>query len=81
MARQWLASLEMVGLTMFVFGLLEWFYVVVVQVTHPEWLPGTLTHYDVAPFNWRVDDVGILSFAISAFGFFLWRLEADRKAS
>jgi len=68
-------------LTMFVFGLLEWFYVVVVQVTHPEWLPATLTHYDVPPFNWRVDDVGIVSFAISAFGFFLWRLEAERKAS
>lgn len=68
-------------MTMFVFGLLEWFYVVVVQVTHPEWLPATLTHYDVPPFNWRVDDVGIVSFAISAFGFFLWRLEAERKAS
>jgi len=66
---------------MFVFGLLEWLYVVVVQVTHPEWLAVSLTHYDVAPFNWRVDDVGILSFVISMFGFFLWRLETGRKAS
>lgn len=81
MARQWSASLGVVGSTMFVFGLLEWLYVVVVQVTHPEWLPLSLAHYDVAPFNWRVDDLGILSFAISAFGFFLWRLEAGRKAS
>ncbi len=66
---------------MFVFGLLGWLYVVVVQVTHPEWLPATLAHYDVPPLNWRVDDVGIVAFAVSAFGFFLWRLEAERKAS
>jgi hypothetical protein len=66
---------------MFLFGLLEWLYVVVIQVTHPDWLAISLTHYDVAPLNWRVDDVGILSFAISIFGFFLWRLETERKAS
>lgn len=79
MARQWSDSLEVVGLTMFVFGLLEWLYVVVIQVTHPDWLTISLTHYNVPPLNWRVDDVGILSFAISMFGFLLWRLETERK--
>ena len=74
-AQKWLDSLETVGLTMFVFGLLTWFYVVAVQITHPEWLPLKLTHYRIAPFDWRVDDVGILGFAIAAFGFFIWRLD------
>ena len=67
--------LEPVWLTMFIFGTLAWLYVVAVQITHPQWLLLTLTHYNLPPLNWRVDDVGILSFAIAAFGFFLWRLE------
>jgi hypothetical protein len=64
---------------MFVFGLLAWVYVVVIQVTHPEWLPGPLSHYQTPPLDWRVDDIGLLAFAISAFGFLVWRL--DKKAS
>jgi hypothetical protein len=72
--QKWLDSLETVGLAMFVFGILAWFYVIAVQMTHPEWLPLTLTHYRIPPFDWRVDDVGILAFAIAAFGFFVWRL-------
>ena len=67
--------LEPFALTLFVFGLLAWLYVVLIQVTHPEWLPQTLSHVDFPPFNWRLDDVGMIAFAISAFGFFVWRLE------
>ena len=71
--------LEPVSLTMFVFGLLGWFYTVGIQITHPEWLSAPLAHYGIPPFNCRVDDVGILSFAIAAFGFFVWHLETGKK--
>lgn len=74
-------SLETLGLTMFVFGLLAWFYVVAVQITHPEWLPLTLTHYRIPPLDWRVDDIGILSFAVAAFGFIVWRITKDTKTN
>jgi hypothetical protein len=80
-AQKWLDSLETVGLTMFVFGSLAWLYVVAVQITHPEWLPLTLTHYKIAPFDWRVDNVGILGFAIAAFGFFVCRLAKDTRTN
>lgn len=53
-------SFESVALTMFVFGLLVWVYVVVVQITHPEWLPERFSHLDYPPFNWRVDEVGMM---------------------
>jgi hypothetical protein len=68
-------SLEALALTVFLFGLLTWGYVVVIQVTHPDWISTPLAHYDVPPFNWRLDEVGILAFALAAFGFFVWRLE------
>lgn len=73
--------LEPVALTMFVFGLAAWLYVVGIQITHPEWLSAPLAHYGVIPFNWRVDDVGILSFAIAGFGFFVWRLQSKSRQS
>jgi hypothetical protein len=72
--------MEPIALTMFVFGLLVWVYVVLIQVTHPQWLSGPFSHIDFLPFNWRVDTVGILAFAVSAFGFFVWQLEKDGAA-
>jgi len=66
---------QTIGLTMFVFGLLVWVYVVVIQVTHPEWILGRFSHHTFPPFDWRVDDTGIIAFAVSALGFFIWRLE------
>ena len=71
---------ETIGLTMFVFGLLAWIHVVAIQVTHPNWLMGPLTHYEVPPFNCRVDDIGILSFAVAAFGFFMWQFSSKPSA-
>jgi hypothetical protein len=71
-------SVGEVGLTLFVFGLLIWAYVITIQIIHPTWLSYTLARYDVPPFNWRLDDVGVTSFALSAFGFFVWRIEARR---
>ena len=77
--KQLWSCIRPVSLTMFVFGLLVWLYTVAIQIAHPQWLSATLTHYRIPPFNCRVDDVGILSFAIAAFGFFVWRLETGKE--
>ena len=69
--------LRPVALTMFVFGLLVWLYVVVIQMTHPDWLGESFSHIQFPPFNWRLDTVGILAFAVAAFGFFVWQIEKE----
>ena len=66
-------------LTLFVFGLLTWFYVVAIQVTHPGFLSSTLTHVDFFPLNLRVDVVGIVAFIVAVIGFFCWQLTLKRK--
>lgn len=71
-------SLRDVALTLFVFGLLVWLYVVAIQITHPNWLSAPMARYGVPPFSWRVDDTGVIAFAVAAFGFFIWRLENSR---
>jgi hypothetical protein len=63
------------GLVLFVFGVLAWSYAVAIQMIHPEWLTGTLTHHDFAPLNWRVDDTGIVGFVAAGLGFFMWALD------
>jgi len=65
-----------IALTAFVFGLLVWIYVVLIQVTHPEWLYLPFSHIDFFPFNWRLDEVGISAFAVAAIGFLLWQIES-----
>ena len=72
--------LEAASLTMLVFGLLVWFYVILIQVTHPEWLSLRFSHIDLPPFNWRLDEIGMIAFAVAVLGFFTWRLEGSRKA-
>jgi hypothetical protein len=73
-------TLRPFALTMFIFGLLVWLYVVAVQITHPEWLTLQFSHLDFPPLDWRLDEVGIIAFAVSAFGFFVWQLdETDSK--
>jgi hypothetical protein len=66
------------ALTIFVFSLLVWLYVVLIQVTHPEWLPAEFSHHDFPPFNWRLDNVGMIAFALAIVGFFLWQLEETK---
>jgi len=66
-----------IALTVFLFGLLVWVYVVVVQVTHPEWLSAPFSHVDYFPFNWRLDEVGMVAFAIAAIGFLSWQIELN----
>ena len=68
------------ALTAFVFGLLVWGYVVVIQVTHPEWLAEPFSHLDFFPFNWRLDEVGMAAFAIAAIGFLVWQIESKSSA-
>jgi len=70
--------LRPVALTMFVFGLLVWFYVILIQITHPEWLASQFSHVGFPPFNWRLDEVGMLAFAVAAVGFFLWQLNETK---
>ena len=65
---------EAIGLTIFIFALLVWGYVVIINVTHPEWVREAFSHHNIPPFDWRVDDIGIVSFAIAPVGFLMWYL-------
>ena len=73
---------EEIGLTMFVFGLLTWLYVIVFQFLHPHAVTGgaLFSHLPFPPFDWRLDDVGMLSFAVSAIGFLVWRIQVKKSA-
>ncbi|MGA8905947.1 MAG: hypothetical protein WB661_13175 [Candidatus Bathyarchaeia archaeon] len=71
--------LRAVALTAFVFGLLVWVYVVVIQVTYPEWLTTRFSHVNIFPFNWRLDEVGMTAFAVAAVGFLVWQIELNAK--
>jgi hypothetical protein len=69
-------ALKVTGQTAFLFGLLSWFYGVLIQVTHPEWLPLPISHL----VQWiRLDTFTILSFFIAVLGFILWRLTKEVK--
>jgi hypothetical protein len=72
--KAWLILSSAVGLTIFIFALLVWGYVVIIQVTHPCWLSDTLSHHAFPPLNWRLDDLGMIGFAIAPIGFFIWYL-------
>jgi hypothetical protein len=74
---------EEVGLTLFVFGLLTWLYVIVFQLLYPGAVTGgaPFSHLTFPPFDWRLDDVGMFSFAVSAVGFFVWRIQVKRLAA
>lgn len=63
--------IRVVGELLFLYGLLGWAYGVLMQFTHPEWLPGPLSH--LTP-ELRLDTFTILCFIVSAVGFFMWRL-------
>ena len=70
-------TLRPFAVTMFVFGLLVWLYVIAIQLAHPSWLSEQFSHVNLPPFNWRTDEVGMIAFAVSAFGFFVWQLEGN----
>ena len=66
-------------LTLFIYGLLTWVYVVAIQIAHPRALFAPLTHIGLFPFNVRLSLAGILALGISAVGFFLWRGTSAEK--
>jgi len=64
------------SLTLFVFGLLGWFYIVLNSAVHPSTLAMPLTHFLDYP---REDTFGSLSFFVSMISFFVWNLVKDEK--
>lgn len=70
-----------VALTAFLFGLFVWLYVVVVQVTHPDWMDAPFSHLPFFPFSWRLDNTGMTAFAIAAVGFLIWQIELNIKST
>jgi uncharacterized RDD family membrane protein YckC len=64
-----------VALTVFLFSFFIWAYVVVIQVTHPDWVYGPFSHIRYPPFSWRLDEVGMLAFGVSAVSFLIYQIE------
>jgi uncharacterized protein with PQ loop repeat len=73
------AILGSAAFTVFVFGLLTWLYVILIQITHPEWIGLGFSHIDFPPFNWRTDEVGMIAFTAAALGFFVWRANGSKR--
>ncbi len=70
--------IKVIGEVLFIFGLLGWIYGVAIQFHHPESLTYPFSHF--TPWL-RVGTFTILSFLISALGFFIWRLSAELQPS
>ena len=81
MTRPWLILCEALGLTLFIFGLLVWGYIVLINVTHPEWMWQAFSHHSFPPFDWRADDIGIVSFVVALVGFLMWYLSRACSSS
>ena len=65
---------KVAGELLFLYGLLAWLDGVVIQVVNPMWLAAPVSHL----FLWlRTDTFTILSFIVSALGFFIWRLAVE----
>lgn len=62
------------SLTLFVFGLLGWLYIVLNSAIHPWTLAMPLTHF--LPFP-REDTAGIISFFVSLIAFYIYNLVKD----
>jgi len=69
-----LMILKIFGQTAFLFGLLAWFYGVLIQITHPEFLSTSLSH--LTPWI-RLDTFTMVSFVIALIGFIVWRLTKE----
>jgi len=64
------------SLTLFVFGLLGWMYIVLNSLVHMETLSMPLTHFLPYP---REDTAGEVSFVVSLVSFFVWNLVREEK--
>ncbi len=65
---------KVLGELLFLYGFLGWAYGVLIQVTHPSWLPESMSHLTL----WlRLDTFTIVSFVVSAIGFLIWKLSRE----
>lgn len=64
---------KVIGLVLFLYGLLAWLDGVVIQFTNPMWLAMPVSHL----LNIRTDNFTIGSFIVSAIGLFIWRLTVE----
>ena len=62
--------------TLFIFGLIGWFYIVINATFHPWTLSWPLTHFADFP---REDTFGAVSFVISFISFFFWNFVRYEK--
>ena len=69
-------ALKSLFLTLFIFGLLGWLYIVLSSAIHPVTLSMQLTHFLPYP---REDTAGVISFLVSLVSFFIWNLIKDEK--
>ena len=67
--------LRALSLTLFIFGLLGWLYIVLNSAVHPVTLPLPLTHFLPYP---REDTFGAVSFLVSMISFFVWNLVREK---
>jgi hypothetical protein len=69
---------KVAGELLFLYGLLAWLDGVVIQFVNPNALAMPVSHL----FPWmRTDTFTILSFIVSALGFFMWRLAVELTKS
>ena len=66
--------IRVIGELLFLFGLLGWVNGEIVQFIDPGWLSLGLSH--LTPWI-RLDTFTILSFIVSAIGFFMWRITKE----
>ena len=71
--ERYISVVKVIGESLFLYGLFGWIYGVLVQLTHPSWLPLQLSH--LTPWI-RVDTFTMVCFFVSMAGFFMWRLAA-----
>ena len=69
-------TIRALSLTLFVFGLLGWIYIVLNAEVHPKTLALPLTH--LLPYP-REDTFGVVSFLVSMISFFIWNITKDRR--
>jgi hypothetical protein len=70
--------IRVLGEMLFLYGFLGWIYGVTIQLTHPSWLPGKLSHLT----TWiRLDTFTIMCFLLSIIGFFVWKLTKESAKS
>jgi hypothetical protein len=71
---KFIVFVKVIGELLFLFGFLGWVNGEIVQFTHPSDLSLPLSH--LTPWI-RIDTFTILSFIVSAVGFFLWRIATE----